>query len=86
MGRAARRIRSARFARAAETVRRPGLAPTSMRARTRGLAPFVGAGEAGFRAEPATVGGSIPLAGSSFSKSLTPPFPEVFLLRPLSNR
>ncbi|MGH7229360.1 MAG: hypothetical protein ACREIH_09135, partial [Nitrospiraceae bacterium] len=31
---------------------------------TRGLAPFVGAGEAGFRADPATVGGSTPLAGS----------------------
>ncbi len=33
--------------------------------RTRGLAPFVGAGAAGLRAEPATVGGSTPLAGSS---------------------
>src|SRR5439155_18695846 len=31
--------------------------------RTRGLAPFVGAGEAGLRAEPATVGGSIPFVG-----------------------
>jgi len=33
--------------------------------RTRGLAPFVGAGEAGSKADPATVGGSTPLAGSS---------------------
>ncbi len=32
--------------------------------RARGLAPSAGAGEAGFRAKPATVGGSIPLASS----------------------
>jgi len=38
--------------------------------RTRGLAPFVGGGEAGFRADPATVGGSIPLAGSIPSSPL----------------
>ena len=31
----------------------------------KGAGPFVGVGEAGFRAEPATVGGSIPLASST---------------------
>jgi hypothetical protein len=40
--------------------------------RTRGLAPFVGAGEAGFRAEPATVGDSSPLAGSIKSSTNLP--------------
>jgi len=50
MGRTARGRTSATSVRAAEPVRLPGL-------RTRGLAPLSGS-RAGFRAEPATEGGS----------------------------